>query len=43
MVTKAGVTLKHQAKGFMVPIMKGLMMVGGWSDVGFGVTVTNGS
>ena len=32
-VTKR-VTLKHQAKGFMVAIMKGLMMVGEWSDVG---------
>jgi hypothetical protein len=28
------VTLKHQAKGFMVATMKGLMMVGGWNDVG---------
>jgi hypothetical protein len=33
-VTEAGLRLKHQAKGFMVAIMKGLMMVGGWSDVG---------
>jgi len=31
---QAGVTLKHQAKGFMVAIMKGLMMVGEWSDIG---------
>jgi len=26
--------LKYQAKGFMVAIMKGLMMVGEWSDIG---------
>ena len=26
--------MKYQAKGFMVAIMKGLMMVGDWSDVG---------
>jgi hypothetical protein len=28
------VTLKNQAKGFMVATMKGVMMVGEWSDVG---------
>jgi hypothetical protein len=33
-VTKAGVAVKYQAKGFMVAIMKGLMMVGEWNDVG---------